>query len=115
MDRDDGYLDDIVAAAKQVAVYIEGLDRAAFLADRRTQDAVVRQIEIMGEASTRLSPELKAAHSEIDWKALAQLRNFYIHVYRRVNYANVWQTCRSTIPRIQAVIEQILPPQEAAE
>ena len=111
MPVDDAYLDDIISAAKQIAVYIEGMDQAAFLADRKTQDAVVRQIEIMGEASTRVSQELKSSHPEIDWKGLAQLRNFYIHVYRRVNYLKVWQTCRTTIPRIQAAIEPLVPQQ----
>jgi uncharacterized protein with HEPN domain len=102
-------------AAAQVATYIRGMDMAAFVSDRRTQDAVVRQIEIMGEASTHVSSALKAAHPEIDWKGLAQLRNFYIHVYRRINYINVWQTCLNTVPRIQAAIEQIVPPLEETE
>jgi uncharacterized protein with HEPN domain len=112
---DNAYLEDIVAAAKQVAVYIDGMDRDAFLADRRTQDAVIRQIEVMGEASTRLSSSWKAAHAEIDWKGLARLRNFYIHVYRRVNYKNVWDTCRKTIPRIRGDVEALLPPPDAGE
>ena len=63
---DDAYLEDILAAATQVTVYIGEMDRAAFLEDRRTQDAVVRQIEIMGEASTHVSNDLKDAHLEID-------------------------------------------------
>lgn len=112
MPVDDASLDDVVSAAKQIATYIEGMDRTAFLSDRRTQDAVVRQIEIMGEASTHVSDALKAEHPDIDWKGLSQLRNFYIHVYRRVNYAKVWQTCRNTIPRIRAAVEKILATHE---
>lgn len=115
MERDDAYLDDILDAAQQVAVYIAGMDREAFLEDRRTQDAVVRQIEIMGEAATHVSEELKTEHPELDWKGLSRLRNFYIHVYRRVNYRNVWQTCRYTIPRIQAAVAKIIAPDQGTK
>ena len=90
MSTDDAYLNDIIEAAQQVASYIAGMDQASFLADRKTQDAVIRQIEIMGEASTHISASMKTAHAEIDWKGLSKLRNFYIHVYRRVIYSMVW-------------------------
>ncbi len=115
MVSDNAYLDDILDAAKQVAVYIADMDRDAFLGDRKTQDAVVRQIEVMGEAATRISDALKSSHPEIDWKGLSRLRNFYIHVYRRVDYRNVWQTCRNTIPRIRTAVEKIISPNPEAE
>ncbi len=111
---DDAFLDDIVEAAKQIAIYIEGMDQAQFLDDRKTQDACIRRIEIMGEASTHVSQQTKDAHPEVDWKGLGQLRNFYIHVYQRINYIKVWQTCRRTIPRIQAAVEKILATDEEA-
>jgi len=107
MPADETLLEDIVDAAAQIAHYIEGLDRPTFLADRKTQDAVVRRIEVMGEAATRLSPQLRDAHPEVDWKGLAQLRNFYIHVYRRINYHKVWRTCRNSIPSINTAAEQV--------
>ena len=115
MESDDAYLDDILDAARQVAVYIADMDRDAFLADRKTQDAVVRQIEVMGEAATRISDALKSSHPELDWKGLARLRNFYIHVYRRVNYPMVWQTCRNTIPHIHDAVTKIISPDVETE
>ena len=107
MERDDAYLDDILDAARQVETYIADMDREAFLADRKTQDAVVRQIEVMGEASNLVSEALKSRHPEVDWRGLSRLRNFYIHVYRRVNYLKVWQTCLNTIPQIRNSVAAI--------
>jgi uncharacterized protein with HEPN domain len=115
MESDNAYLDDILDAAKQVSIYIADMDREAFLADRKTQDAVVRQIEIMGEAATRISDTLKASHPGVDWRGLSRLRNFYIHVYRLVNYRNVWQTCRNTIPQIKRDVERIIAPVQESE
>ena len=73
--------------------------------------AVVREIEIIGEAAYRVSQAFKDAHPEIPWKDLAQLRNFYIHVYDRIKYEKVWTTANNKIPRIATAIASLLPPE----
>ena len=110
MHGDNQYLLDIKEAAGRVSEYISGVDRNEFLAHNMMKAAVVREIEIIGEAANRISQSLKEAHPEIPWKDLAQLRNFYIHVYDRVRYEKVWTTANNRIPGIAASVASLLPP-----
>jgi uncharacterized protein with HEPN domain len=110
MQRDDAYLEDIHNAAGRVARFIEGISREQFLQDEKTQSAVIRQIEVMGEAATRVSEEFRSAHPEVAWKELARLRNFYIHAYRGVQAEKVWQTARGLVHKTQQQVASLLPP-----
>lgn len=115
MQRDEAYLEDIRNAAGRVARFVDGMTRVDFLADEKTQSAVVREIEVMGEASGQVSEEFKAAHPEVRWKDLSRLRNFYIHVYRGVQYEKVWQTARTLVPQTEQAVSKLLPPPDEAE
>ena len=72
-------LEDIVTAIGKVQRYTEGLDRTAFLKDDKTIDAVVRNLEIIGEASRQLPEEFEDAHANIPWAKMAGLRNRIVH------------------------------------
>lgn len=89
MRRDEVSAEDIRNAARRVAEYIGGLSRADFLGDRKTRAAVVRELEIMGEAASRVSQGFRNAHPEVPWDRLVRLRSFYIHVYDAVDYGAV--------------------------
>src|SRR5438309_10533422 len=104
MRSDNQYLLDITEAANRISEYISGVERRDFLGHNMMKAAVVREIEIIGEAASRISQSLKDAHPEVPWKDLAQLRNFYIHVYDRVKYERVWATANNQIPRILAAV-----------
>lgn len=84
----------------------EGED--AFFEDRKTQDAVIRNLEIIGEAVKNLSPHLKAAHEEVPWKPLAGMRDKLIHQYFGVNLRLVWDTVEQEIPVFLQEVEKIL-------
>src|SRR5580658_9953730 len=98
MRRDDAHLFDIVEAADRIAEYISGTERSQFLDHNMMKAAVVREIEIIGEATHRITAAFKDNNPVVPWKDLERLRNFYIHVYDRVNYERVWVTAKNTIP-----------------
>jgi len=85
--------------------FVEGLDRDAFKADLRTFYAVTRCLEIISEASRRLPNELKARHSAIPWKQMADAGNVYRHDYEDVAAQLVWETVQQSLPPLRVVIE----------
>lgn len=115
MRRDEVSLEDIRNAAKRAIAYAKGMTRAQFLSDDKTKAAVVREMEIMGEAATRISQGFRDAHPTIPWARLVRFRNFYIHVYDAVNYALVWETLRRLLPTVEAAVTALLPADEGTE
>src|SRR5258708_1755007 len=82
MSRDSRvYLEDILEAAGKIRTYIDGLDFGAFSNDSKTQDAVVRNLEIIGEAVRSLPEDVRSRRPEIDWRRIQGLRNILIHEY----------------------------------
>ncbi|HET6385532.1 MAG TPA: DUF86 domain-containing protein [Armatimonadota bacterium] len=110
MRRAEVYLVEMVQAAQRIASYIEGMSRTDFLADHKTRAAVVREIEIIGEAARQIPEGLRASHPEVRWAELARLRNLYIHAYHAVDYTLVWRTATATIPRVAAAVGSIALP-----
>jgi uncharacterized protein with HEPN domain len=68
--KDKAFLSDILESARIIQQHVKGLSREQFLSDQRTQDAVVRRFEIIGEAARLVSPTFKAQHSEIPWQQI---------------------------------------------
>jgi uncharacterized protein with HEPN domain len=110
MRRDDSRLEDINNAAIRLAQYVAGVTLEQFLDDNMRRAATIREMEIMGEAAYRISEKLKVNHPEVPWAVLMNLRNFYIHVYDRIDYERVWYTVTHTVPRIQVAVSKLLPP-----
>lgn len=88
--RSDAYLDDILEAVRRIETYLVGETRDSFFGTPMLQDAVVRNLEIVGEVAKRLPPELRAQAPEIDWRKVAGLRDVLIHEYAAVDLAIVW-------------------------
>ncbi len=108
-ERDAAALLDIVNAVRRIAEFLTGMDRGAFLSDHRTQDAVVRRLEVIGEAANRLTESCRAAHADVPWSGLIGLRNVLAHQYDRVDYEIVWQVATVQLPLVQSLLEQRLP------
>lgn len=101
------FLADILEAVRRAEAYVADMDYEEFLADTKTQDAVIRTLEIMGEATKRLSAELRQQHPSVPWKNMAGVRDKLIHDYFGVNLDIVWQIVTDELPAIGMQVEEI--------
>lgn len=108
MSRDDATLLDLARAARLMLDFTRGLDRAAFLADAKTQSAVLHQLMIVGEAVKRLSPAFRAQYAQLPWTLMAGMRDQLIHKYDEVDLELVWQTVQADIPALLSFITPLL-------
>ncbi len=107
MKDDKTYLGHILDAIDKVNVYTtEGRD--AFMADGKTQDAVVRNLEIVGEATERLSDEIRARHPDIPWKKAAALRDVLSHDDMGIDLTILWNVIESHLPDLRKSVEVLL-------
>jgi len=107
--RDDAHVLDILKAARLAIEFKENADKAAFLADAKTQSAVLHQLLVIGEAVKRLSPEFRAAHPEVPWRLIAGTRDKLIHFYEGVDLEEVWKMLTSDLPELIRLIEPLAP------
>jgi len=99
---------DIKEASDRIGSYIQSMNYKNFLNDPKTQDAVVRNIEIIGEAVKNLTQGFKLQHKDIDWKKIAGMRDKTIHFYFGVNLDVVWKTSKTNIPELNKKIKNII-------
>lgn len=111
MTRDEAALLDIVRAARLVILFVQGVPRADFLQDVKTQSAVQHQLLVIGEAVKRLSRDFRDHHATIPWSPIAGMRNHLIHGYDAVDIREVWSTATRDIPALLTQLEQLLPPE----
>jgi len=109
--EDKTYLEHILDAIAKVEQYTAD-GRDAFMADDKTQDAVVRNLEIIGEATKRLSEELRYKHSEIPWKQAAGLRDVLSHDYMSIDLTIVWNVIDSRLPALREAVRELLTPDD---
>src|SRR6266496_4436273 len=100
-------LDDIRNSISKIEHYTAGLDEASFLADEKTIDAVVRNLEIIGEPAKQLSAEFKTRYPAIPWSQIAGLRNRIVHDYAGIDLQLVWQIVRTAIPKLAVQIGEL--------
>ena len=106
MVRDDQvYLAHIRDALMQISTYTAGMDNKAFLGNRMVQDAVIRQFEIVGEATKNLSISFRECHSLLPWKDLAGFRDKLIHQYFGVDLSSVW---RSVVDDVPVLLDELM-------
>jgi len=98
---------DIKEAVKRIEDYLTGLMFEKFLKDIKTQDAVVRNLEIIGSAAKSVSGELIDKYNKIPWKKLAGMRDRLIHHYFGVNFDIVWEIAKQDLPDLAAEIDKI--------
>jgi len=107
--RDDQvYLRHILDAIGKIETYLEGQTYESFCENDMMIDAVVRELEIIGEATNNLSEQLRQIHPEIPWRDAIDMRNFLIHEYFGVRTHVVWDTCKNDIPVLKRFIEAAL-------
>ena len=112
MNRDDVTLLQIADSGNLAVEFARGLDWNDFVADLRTQAAVLYHIEVIGEAVKRLSPSFRAAHPAIPWSSIAGMRDRLIHDYSNVDLDLVWDTVGQDVPDLLRYLEPLLPREE---
>lgn len=108
------YVEDILDAMDKAEILLEGVTYDQFETDFRINFAVVRALEIVGEATKRLPMSLREQYSNIPWKGMAGMRDRIIHGYDRVDLEIVWSVIKQEIPRIKPQIQQVLVDYESS-
>lgn len=107
MKDDSVYLRHILDAIAKIESYV-AVGHDVFMATSHWQDAVIRQLEIIGEATRNLSPEFRARHTQVPWRRIAGLRDVLIHDYMGVRLPAVWEVTKADLPVLKKQIEDIL-------
>jgi uncharacterized protein with HEPN domain len=102
------YLDDILEAIQQIRIYLADQGEETFTADRKTQDAVIRNLEIIGEAAGNLPEQFQTIAPEIDWRKIKGLRNILIHEYFGINLSIIWDVVQSKLGPLETVCRKLL-------
>lgn len=105
---DTVYLRHILDSIAKIEGYLQGLDEQRFLGDPRTQDAVVRQIEIIGEATKHLSQDARSLSPTTPWQDIAGMRDKLIHDYFEVDLHRVWLTATRDLPPFKQTLLRLL-------
>jgi uncharacterized protein with HEPN domain len=106
--RDDlSYLEHILLSITKIKEYTKDLYKTDFDSNELVQDAVIRNIEIIGEATKKISKELKSKYKEIPWREMSGMRDKLIHDYMGIDVDVVWKTLTDDIPLIETLINKI--------
>lgn len=108
MKDDTVYLRHILDAVAQIQEYLAGVNQSQFGQSKLLQDAVIRELEIIGEASRQLSHKFQKEHANIPWGHMIALRNRLIHAYFHVNLQTVWEIVENDLPALKASVGIIL-------
>jgi uncharacterized protein with HEPN domain len=101
-------VEDILEAVSRIAAYTRGMTPEAFAADSRTVDAVVRNLEIIGEAAGHIDEAVLRAAPEIPWDKMRGLRNVVAHEYFGVDAGIIWHTVRNDLPPLEGPLRRLL-------
>lgn len=108
MHNDDAYLIDILDSARIAVKYLENISFNDFETDIKTQDAVIRRLEMIGEASFRVSLQTQNNYRDLPWTKMKSMRNFLIHEYDDIDFKIVWETVKNNIPPLISEQEKIV-------
>ena len=102
------YLDDIIDSIDKIEEYLKGLTYESFENEYHWQDAVMRRLEIIGEAASKLPQEYIDVHQNVEWKKMKGVRNIIIHAYSSVDLKQVWEIVTVDLPLTKIQIEKLL-------
>jgi uncharacterized protein with HEPN domain len=109
MTRDEAYLLDILIASRKILQFIEGVNREQFDRDELLQNALIRMLEVIGEAARSISEDTKGAHAAIPWRQMIGMRHRLVHEYFRIDLERVWETAQRDIPELLRQVEPLVP------
>lgn len=109
MSRDETTVADLILAAERILAFTVGMDHGAFLADLKTQSAVLHQFLVLGEGVKRLSQPFREAHPSVPWSLIARMRDQLIHHYEVVDLDVVWNSVTKDMPGLPNQLRALLP------
>lgn len=101
-------VEDMLEAIERVTSYVDGMTRAQFVADPRTQDAVLRNLEVLGEASKRVPFHIQRRHGEIPWSRIGDMRNILVHEYHSVDPEIILDAAHHDLPPLVGPLRAVL-------
>lgn len=101
------YLDDMLAFCENVLAFTDGYSQQAFETDRKTYDATVRNLELIGETATHIPTEVRAATPDIEWRQVIALRNRLIHAYLGIDNDVLWSIIQTDVPELLNALQKM--------
>ena len=108
MEKDRLYLQHIMEALGKIASFLQGVDRDQFLASDLIRAAVIRELQVIGEAAKRISSEFRQTTPGVPWQEVTGTRDKLVHDYFDVDFEQVWLTCQEDLPLLKRALERIL-------
>jgi uncharacterized protein with HEPN domain len=102
------YLQDIIDSINDIEAFTSGMDFESFMKDKKTVNAVVRSIEVVGEATKRIPKSIRDKHPAVPWRKMAGMRDKLIHEYFGVDLEILWKTTKEDIPSLKSAIQDVL-------
>ena len=112
MRRDDAWLLDMVIAARKAIAFTSGMSPEGFLEDEAKLHAVIRMVQIIGEAASRVSEDTRKSASGVPWPQIIALRHRLVHDYVNVNPVRIWEIVQTDLPKLIAALGPYVPPEE---
>lgn len=108
--RDDAYMLDMLISSKRAISHLDQITWEQFKGSDLHQDAVIRALEVIGEAASQVSTQTREKHSDVPWPQIIGMRNRLIHEYFRADLEEIWSTVRNDIPQLMEQLSRIVPP-----
>ncbi len=105
--NDIAYIDHIINCIKKIRKFVKGIDKKEFAKNELIQDAIIRNFEVIGEASKKISPDFKKTYYNIPWKEISGMRDKLIHDYLGVDINVIWKTIEHDLPILQKELKKI--------
>jgi len=108
MNHDSAYLFDMLQSAEFAVNYLQNVEYQDFAGNKLLQDAVLRRIEIVGEASHRITAQTKVKYNKFAWKEMRNVRNYILHIYSELNPEEIWNTVKNEFPELIKQLKEII-------
>ena len=102
------YVEDILQAISRIRSYMQGMDEAAFRIDGKSQDAVIRNLEIIGEAAKNLPKDIRDSVPEIEWRKIIAFRNILTHEYFGVSLTIIWDVTQTKLAPLERACQRLM-------
>jgi len=102
------FINDIIISIEQIEFFVSGMNYDDFVLDEKTTSAVIRKLEIIGEASKNIPEDIKAKYENLPWSEMAKMRDKLIHAYFGVDYEIIWKVIKERLPLIKERLIKLL-------